>query len=362
LRDLIGYQLYRRKQAETEFSRYALISPSVTSFKDEGVEYQATHEYYLTALGDGYESKPSESQRIQPGPTFNWTVNNSSNQVVKLTHDVQHQIFRVSGFFTLVDIEPNPTTGEVWVLERLSRFVGNAIRVSPSGRVLNPLVPFDAPVDAAIHLDSNSIWVADLEGGLVAKLDSLGGRLASIETFEAPVSVAVDQRDGACWVADVNSQRVGKIDDRGTSLQFSPVVFASPQSLVVNSTDGSVWVADSSRVIKLTETGKLELELLQQFSHAYQISVNPKNGEVWVIDIGRSTVSKFSENGERIFEVGGFSEPEDLDVNLFDDSCIIADTENDRLVKLHTNGTVVSEFPNAGFPRVVGVQYFNTSR
>ncbi len=357
LDDLIGYQLYRRRSDESDFSPLILLSRSLTSFKDFDVEFNIRYEYQLTALGRNYESAPSPPQRITPGPTLSWAVNNLSGQLIKLSHDAQHQIFRVSGFFTLVDVEPNPNSGEVWVVERLSRFIGNAVRVSASGRVREPIVPFVGPVDAAIHFDSNAVWVADREDGVVAKLDSLGGRLFAIQDFAAPTALDVDQRSGACWVADAASRRVARIPADGSAFALAPAPFFSLQSLVVNSRDGSVWVADSSRVVKLAEDGSHELTLAYNFEFASKVSVNENTGEVWVIDFRPSRVLKFSENGDLLFELGGFLAPRDLAANPFDNGCVVADTDNNRLVKIDASGAIEGVFENIGLPDAVSVQY-----
>ncbi len=353
----MGYQIYRKMSDESEFSRYRVVSSESKSFKDFNVLYGHTYDYKLTALGPDYESVPSEPVEILPGPTINWVVNSFSGQLVKLSHDAQHQISRFSGFYTLVDVEPNPKTEEVWVVERSTRFAGNAIRVSKAGRIQQPIVPFTGPVDAAIDLISNSIWIADLEARRVAKLDSLGGRVFTNGELLAPISLAVDQRNGVCWVADRILQRIARISEDGTATDFSAVEFISLQSLTVNSRDGSVWVADSTRVVKLSEDGSRQLDLDHDFQYAYKISVNENTGEVWVLDLGPSTLLKFSSSGSKIFEVAGFSEPQDLAVNLFDNSCLVADTENNRLVKVAANSVMIGEFSNIRSPFAVGIQY-----
>lgn len=361
LHDLVGYRIYRKVGDAPEFSQYALVSKDLNSFKDSNVQFNTRYEYQLTAFGANYESAPSESQHIIPGPTFNWAADNRTGQLVKLTHDAQHQIFRTDGFFTIVDIDPNPLSGDVWVLERQSSFIGNVLRVSASGEILSPIVPFVAPVDADIHLDSNVLWVADLEDGRVVKLDSIGNRIATVRELLAPVAVAVDQRSGACWAADQRLQKVARINEAGTVVDFSMVGFVAVQSLAVNSQDGSVWAADSTRVLKLTEDGNLELIVSHVFEYAKKVEVNEITGEAWVIDFGPSSLLKFSASGQKMLELSGFSEPRDLAVNLSDNSCLVGDSENNRLVRVGAGGDVEGEFA-IGFPDAVSVQFMRSTR
>lgn len=357
LNDLMGYQIYRKMSGESEFSRYTLVAPETNSFKDSNVQYNQSYDYRLTALGPDFESVATETVEIQPGPTINWVISHDSGQLAKLTHDAQHQILRTAGFYSLVDVEPNSVTGEVWVLERYTRFVGNALRVSPLGRIQQPTVPFTGPVDVAIDLSSNSIWIADQEGRFVAKLDSIGGRQFTNREFLSPVALDVDQRNGTCWVADRKLRRIARVNKEGSPTDFSAIEFVAVQSVTVNSVDGSVWVADSTRVIKVNENGGRELELDHEFQHAYKIAVNENTGDIWVVDRGPSTLLKFSNNGAQSFEMSGFSEPHDLAVNPFDQSCLVADTENARLVKVSASGEIVSEFTNINSPYALGIQY-----
>ena len=356
LRDLVGYRIYRKKQGEPGLSLYKLVDPQSNSFKDLDVEFGIDFTYQLSALGSSYEGSRSDSLTIEPGPTFNWAADNATRQIIKLTHDAQHPILRASGFFTIVDLEPNPLTGEVWVLERFNDFIGNAIRVSKEGRLLRPTIPFTGPVDAALHITSKSLWVADFEDGVVAKLDSIGNRLLAITRFARPIAVDVDQRDGACWVVDAMTERIAKINSDGVQIQEASFQFLAPQSLAVNSTGGSVWVADSTRVVKLTENGDFELTLSAPFNFASELDVNEATGEVWVIDRSASKVSKFFADGQKLIDVDGFARPEDLSVNFFDHGCLVADTQNQRLVKLTSEGEIAGIFSDIDLPLVVRVQ------
>jgi hypothetical protein len=356
LRDLVAYKIYRKKQSEQGLSVYKLVDPELNSFKDLDVEFGIDYTYQLSVLGSSYESARSDSLAIVPGPTFNWAADNATNQLIKLTHDARYPILRTSSFFTIVDLEPNPVSGEIWVLERLNRFTGNAIRVSKDGQVLRPLIPFIGPVDAALHINSSSLWVADFEDGRVAKLDSIGNRLLTITSFTRPTAVDVDQRTGACWVIDAITQRIAKINSDGAHIYEATFQFIAPQSVAVNSTDGSVWVADSTRVVKLSENGDFELTLNAPFNFASKLDVNEITGDVWVIDLTASTVCKFSADGQKLIAVAGFSQPADLSVNFYDQGCLIADTENQRLVKVTSEGEIAAIFSEIGIPEVVRVQ------
>ena len=361
LKDLTAYRIYRRSNSETDFLPISLVASSVNTFKDATVNFGVEYSYQVAAVGPTFESNRSDKVEITPGPTFNWVGDSFNRQVIKLTHDAQHEIFRVSGFITPLDIESNVVTGEVWVVNRISRFLGagEVIKVSPDGKNKNPIIQFTMPFDIALD-SSGSIWVADSKDDLVAKLDSSGKENFQISSyFQNPIAVSIDQRTGDCWVADNQLDQLVKIESNGSQIDTSVAPFNAVQSLIVNSSDGSVWVADSNRVIKLDQNGDLACEL-KEFDYAFKVAINEDTGEVWVLNwkpqFNQSTVSKFSPEGEKAFEIAGFNFPEDLAINLFDNSCLVADTQNDRIVRVSSDGKISSIFELVGNPRAVSVQ------
>ncbi|MFQ5824236.1 MAG: hypothetical protein ACE5JB_09295 [bacterium] len=360
LKDINGYRIYRKSNLETNFMPIALVPSTVNTFKDTNVNFGVEYSYQVSAVGPTFESERSDEITIRPGPTFNWVGDNFGRQIIKLTHDAQHEIFRVSGFITPFDIESNTITNEVWVINLISSFTGEVIKVSPDGKKKNPIIPFTMPFDMALDMRSGSIWVADTHDDLVVKLDSTGDALFSINSFSNPVSVSVDQRTGDCWVADNQLELISKIEFDGSQIENSHVNFNAVQSLIVNSSDGSVWVADSSRAIKLDQKGELALELAERFKYAFKIAINENTGEIWVLNLmsqfNKSTVSKFTPQGQKLFEIDGFTVPEDLSINLYDNSCLVADTQNDRIVRVSAEGDISSIFALVGNPQAVSVQ------
>lgn len=360
LKDLIGYQIYRKSSPESDFIPLALVQPTVNLYEDTAVEFNVEYAYQISAVGSTYESLRSNTVTITPGPTFNWVSDNFNGQVVKLTHDAQHEILRAGRFQNIIDIEPNPITGDVWLIDRISLLFAELIRVSSGGKIKLPILQFTSPLDAALEIETGALWVADSTDNVVVKLDSAGNRLFAVTELSNPIAVSVEQRTGDCWVADNHANRIFRIKSDGTEILASSVNLNAVQSISVNSLSGDVWVADSTRIVKIDENGMLSLEPGQRFHFASTIDVNANTGEVWVIDLlfqfNESTVSKFSPEGQKLFEINGFTIPEDLSINLFDDSCIVADTENDRIVRISSDGTISGVLNSIGFPRAVSVE------
>lgn len=356
LNDIAGIQLYRKTNIEPEFSPLVLIQPEKNNFEDTNIEFGIEYMYQISAVGDNFESQRSDEVRVEPGPTFNWVADNGNRQLFKLTHDARHRIQSTFGFLTIIDIEPNPKTGEIWVIDFISSVIGEVVRISSSGEVLEPIVRLVGPEDASLYVSSGDLWIADSRAGRVVKLDPVGNELFSISNFSSPISVSVDQRTGDCWVGDDSRNEVIKISSDGQERMVSSLTFNSVKWIDVDSNDGSVWVSDRTRVLKLNEMGLLEFEISQAFSFAHKIAVNKNNGEVWIVNWNPSTISKYNSNGQKIFELDGFLRPEDLAINLFDNSCLVADTDNDRVVRISSDGQSVEAVQEILIPIAVGVQ------
>ncbi len=355
LEDLVGFRIYRTSDLSSGFTVRSLVSPDAVAFKDFDVEFDVVYYYTISAVGETFESSRSDTVNIVPGPTFNWIAHTGGQQLLKLTHDARHNIHGTSGFFPIIDIEVDPNSGQVWVIERLRNVFGNAVRVSSRGEIIRPIIQFASPIDAAIDQKSGSLWVADNGAGLLVKLDSNGQQEFTLSRFQQPISVSVDQRTGVCWVADGQNNRLSKVSTNGQNVEISASTFDSIQSISVNSSDGSVWIANGRSIVQVDETGNL-LQVVEGFRMANAIAVDDQNGEVWVVDFAFSSVHKIFANGLEAFSIDDFSEPRDIAINLFDHSCLVADTKNNRIIRVAQNGATASVFTQVTEPEVVAVQ------
>ncbi|NIR48876.1 hypothetical protein GWN42_24265 [candidate division KSB1 bacterium] len=356
LDDLTGFQVYRKSEMQSDFVPIHLNPSDENAFQDSDIDFGIEYSYQVSAVGIGFESARSDSVTVEPGPTFTWVGDNSTRGIFKLTHDSRHRILSVGQFATITDLESNPKTGEVWLIERISLVNGNVRKISPEGRVQEIVVRFTAPEDGAMDAVTGAFWIADSRNGLVVKLDSTGNQMFSLTEFSNPVALSVDQRNGGCWLANQETNEVVKVSSDGMEIDYSHVELSALQTLVVNSSDGSVWISDSSRVLKVDENGDPVLEISETFEFVSVLAVDDLTGDLWIIDRGPSTVSKFTQSGTRDFEINGFFLPSDLSINLFDNSCLVADPGNQRLVRLSPNGETLHVFDGLRFPEVLAVQ------
>lgn len=356
LDDLTGYKLQRRAEFESDFTTVAQVDENTDTFRDVVREFNTDYAYRYTAVGESYESAPSSEVSIEPGPTFTWVADFNTRRLFKLTHDTRYSITSTFGFSRIFDVDPNPVTGDVWVVDIPAANSGRLIRVRSDGEIIEPSISFSSPTDLSIDFSSGAFWVSDSSTSLVSKFDATGNRLFDVDALSRPVAVAIDQRDGACWIGDDGLQEIIRISSDGSERIVSTIETESPICCIdVDSRDGSLWLAETDRILKLDEAGEQILAINAPLTEIQGIAVNDSTGELWVVNLSPALVVKYNENGEQIFQLDDFDRPQDLDVRLFDNSCLVADTGNRRLVQISQVGTVVRETDVVTSPGVIAV-------
>jgi len=273
-----------------------------------------------------------------------------------LTHDSRHLIHRTGRFSAIVDIEPNPRTGEVWVLNNFIGIEGNLKKVTSEGRVDERFITFESPIDAALNYDLNEIWVTDPQQSSVTKLDSSGNTIFTIHEFKIPTLVAVDQRNGNCWVADNETNSVSRVLSDGTQILKSGVRFDSITAMDLNSEDGSVWLVDETRIVKINQNGDFLLEIKAPLTFPVKIAINENSGELWAINDNPAGLYKFSSTGEMLFDVTVSFSPDNISVNLYDNSVLVSDFRGHTIYRVSEGGEILTLFKGLIFPDLVSVQ------
>jgi len=151
------------------------------------------------------------------------------------------------------------------------------------------------------------------------------------------------QYNGECWALDYLN--AFKISGNKVS-RFSG--FSQPLSMSINPKDGSVWVADTDaiRIKKLSSAGKELITIDKGFtSQPISVAVDPKDGSCWAAT--ESDLFKFSADGKQIMTKAGFNEPF-LMVNPANSECWIADSNKARIVRLSSDGTQLGVYAIEG--------------
>jgi len=362
---LIGYNIYRKTGSDSSYQLIHETPAESTRFVDRNVVYDLKYFYKISALTSGYESLPSDSVSITPGPTTIWVTDTDNRYIHKISHDGLHEIDRLSVDGYPWDIIVDSRDQSFWYSDLLwgyiYRFKDQVWKIydSPS--------TWWEPVDIVFDFERNLLWGADDRGIIIRISPDAADSLLEInhESFLSPVSVSVSQQSGKCWVADPGSNKVFYISGSGNFVHQVSFEFIHPMAVAVDNNDGSCWIADSSRIVKLDFDGNFMQSITANFQYAYLLDVNQQTGEIWVIDYGithpTSRVLKFEKTGSQIAEVDGFNYPRALAVNPYDNGCYVADTENGRLVRLSAQGEILSELADFYYLRGITIEYKQAS-
>jgi hypothetical protein len=89
---------------------------------------------------------------------------------------------------------------------------------------------------------------------------------------------------------------------------------------------------------------------------AWQIEIDQESNNFWVLDIEASTLRKYSLDGELLFEISGLDSPRGMAIGTFDHSCYVADTGNDRVIRVSPSGQILSVFSDIRLPVALSIE------
>ncbi len=157
------------------------------------------------------------------------------------------------------------------------------------------------------------------------------------------------------WVANGGNNTVVRLEGYEEVSQLSG--FNSPNRVSVNQKDGTVWISDrmNDQVVKLKADGSGEIERVSGFDGPEGISVNQSDGTVWVADYLNDEVVKLDQHGDELARIDGFNRPISVAVNATDGTAWIADQVNNRVVKVASDGDELARVVGFNRPHWVAV-------
>jgi len=341
LNSITGICIYRSTDSSAA-EKIITLPPLKKTFVDSHTVYNTTYHYSYSLVADGYESPHSEPQSITPGPSFFYVSLASIGQILKLTFDVEHTYKRItrSGFPAVMALAGQGKG--LWVADE---YLGEIYRLTNSGYPLFSISGFGRITSIDYDTSRLVLWIADSKNKRVVAVDTLGYGKFAITGFEYPRQLRVNQKNGDCWIVD-SGQNVLVHSNRSRSNLQTIRNLAAPKWVSLPEIDGSVWVADSSRVVHISEKGKIESEF-SGFIYAYEVEIDPKRNALFVLDqsygwLG-TELKKIGTDGKGQFSLRGFSFPKKMVVDPFDGACVVADTYNSRVVKISGEGKIIHE-------------------
>ena len=207
--------------------------------------------------------------------------------------------------------------------------------------------------DGPIALFNSPIAVTTASNGITYVIDDFSPCIRKISADGLTVTT---------FAGDGNSANTGYIDDQGTAARFN-----SPKGMVLDSS-GNIYVADTynNRIRKVTSTGVVTTVAgdgtygyldgqgtAAKFAYPWGIAIDSSNN-LYIADKGNSRIRKISASGavttvagyilsgyaDGAASVARFKNPQAIAVDSSNGTVYVADTANNRIRKITSDGTV----------------------
>jgi len=150
--------------------------------------------------------------------------------------------------------------GSLWVLDgsyrKLSKFTGNGIKIFTSD------VTFSRPVDVESNsADFYSCFVADQQANTISVIDYDGKLIKTYTDLAGPIDMALHLATQRLWVLNYDDGGISVIDIRTGAVIKTIKGFAQPTSIEINQRTAEVWVleAGNNRVIQIPAASNYQL-------------------------------------------------------------------------------------------------------
>lgn len=170
-----------------------------------------------------------------------------------------------------------------------------------------------------------------------------------------PSGVTMDPATGDIYVTDLLFQRIQRFDKNGNPITMWDS--RQPLGLAWDPVDGALWAAfwKKHKVVKYSPSGEVLLEIGKkgtapgEFNQPHDVSVDPRNGDLYVMDTFNKRVQVFDKNGtfKRQWS-GDFIQPFGIAVHPKGEFLVVANTANREVMKWSLEGELLERWKRKG--------------
>jgi hypothetical protein len=363
LTNYIGFNIYRKE--ESEKSSYKLIeavSHGTRKFSDRDVEYQKRYNYYVVVVGNGQESKPSNTVSILPGPGYNWIVDKWGFQVLKTTYDTEHIIMNYYTNYPPTDI----AIAKSYDIALITYSdVGLIDIIDLSGNFIETIDQIAYPYNVMYDSTSSSFWLADSSGSLFRiNAEDRNVQLVS-SSLKKPMDITIAQREGTINVVDNGVRKIYQFNRNGNVInEISEVNGRSlswPKKYLHDEFNQRIWLADSVEqqdIIYTTEAEQIEFSCVDTLFSASHFVLDKFHDSIWMINVGRnySSVVQLSSAGLRQLVISNLDRPKDIEINPYDGTLLIVETGKRRILHFSSSQELIGSYSLLNYPLKVIIE------
>jgi DNA-binding beta-propeller fold protein YncE len=194
---------------------------------------------------------------------------------------------------------------------------------------------------------------------------AIGERGAGEFQFDGPRGLAFDA-NGFAVLADGNNERIARFSDDGEFATFGESgdgdgQFLRPRGVAINATTGDIYVTDIQRhcIQRFSSAGDFEATFgffgngPEQLNFPNGVAIDQTSGNVYILNTGNELIKELNANLFPLRDLplvggaGNFNSPLGIAVDR-DRNLVVADTGNNRVVTLDRNGNFIRAFGQAG--------------
>lgn len=340
-----GFRVYRAIDDTSRFEIMAELPPERTTFTDSALQYSHWYYYYITVLGKGPESKPSNIVKTFPGPGQTWILTRYGSSIHQVSYDLQHQ-------FEIYNLHTPPISWDwdlaqnyVWLAHAQFRGVSRLnLEKGYQDFIFETNLKF--PVDVKWDAGEKKVYALDSDRQMIFILQDLilTDSLLLPDGNYSQIEITADSR---VWVMGNSSVIVFTTDgDPLTQISFSEGqqckhIIHQANSVYLLTTDAD---RQMSKIFIYHEAGNSGDTL--SLNGEFTILSKAKNRNYfWAAQrLGKNTyrLVKLSVTGERLLELSPVGQIVDIGINPADESVIAVQRFEDTITLYNRQGNNVS--------------------
>ena len=357
-----SFNLYRSTtSAKDSFDIMENIPSNQLSYRDFNIILGQRYYYYITIVGQGIESKPSQVVTTIPGAGFNWIIDGAGDEVLKFSYDLQYPLLRLLTNSRPSDMAVSKLSGRGLILFTYDKII-RAINLQ-NGDLLSTIEDILHPYAIVFDEPSSNFWVVDSSGPLYKINDSdLVPRLVSADEFSKPISITLAPKSGFLYICDVVQNCVFQVDRSGTIKNMisdiNGIPLDNPVKYIHDEIYDRDWLLESKGSMTYIYTkysNDIEYTSMVLSAGVRDMEIALKNESAYVVEFNgiNSSVVQLYPDGSRQIAVTGFYNPIDIEVNKYDASLLVADTGNGIIWHFNHEFLLIGSYSNLYLPSKV---------
>ncbi len=357
-----GYNLYRSDTGENDsYDIMSTIPATQLSYHDTVIIPGKRCYYYITIIGQGVESNPSKIVSATPGSGFNWIVDGSGFEILKLSYDLQTSLLRFYTNARPQDMAVSKTQKKGLIL---FPYYGEIHEINlDNGDIINTIKSIPYPYAILFDEPGEQFWIADSSGALFTIPDSdPTPHLISGDVFGKPVSISMAQNAGFLYLCDKEKKTVFQIERSGEIRSVITEVngnqLNNPVKYIHDEIYQRIWLLENVGGNSYIYTKHIDDNLYTEIelpTYVKEIEISRNNESIFLAEYNgiNSSVVQLYPDGSRQIAVTGFYNPLDIEVNKYDSSLLVSDTGNGVIWHYSTEFLLIGKITNLYLPHKV---------